>query len=131
MAFATFLVWRLRTGACGVGACGFGAIECPPPIVQSIKLKLCDKVIFPNYRVRGALVRNRRGVRPSKQMTRVFLRSQEPGSLCIPMSCRVLKLACQHTPTKTQKKKAFAEELCSAVSVAHTLVLTKENARPR
>jgi len=25
LAFATFLVWRLRTGACG-----FGAIECPP-----------------------------------------------------------------------------------------------------
>jgi len=26
LAFATFLVWRLRIGACGVGA-----IECPPP----------------------------------------------------------------------------------------------------
>jgi len=23
LAFATFLVWRLRTGACGVGACVF------------------------------------------------------------------------------------------------------------
>jgi len=23
LAFATFLVWRLRIGACGVGACGF------------------------------------------------------------------------------------------------------------
>jgi len=25
LAFATFLVWRLWTGACGVGACGVGA----------------------------------------------------------------------------------------------------------
>jgi len=23
LAFATFLAWRLRIGACGVGACGF------------------------------------------------------------------------------------------------------------
>jgi len=23
LAFATFLVWQLRIGACGVGACGF------------------------------------------------------------------------------------------------------------
>jgi len=27
LAFATFLVWRLRIGACGVGACGFWALK--------------------------------------------------------------------------------------------------------
>jgi len=30
LAFATFLVWRLRTGACGVGACGFWRYRMPP-----------------------------------------------------------------------------------------------------
>jgi len=30
MAFATFLVWRLRTGACGVNACGFWRYRMPP-----------------------------------------------------------------------------------------------------
>jgi len=34
LAFATFLVWRLRTGACGLALAAlalvvFGAIECP------------------------------------------------------------------------------------------------------
>ena len=33
MAFATFLVWRLRTGACGVGACDFWRY-CPPLITR-------------------------------------------------------------------------------------------------
>jgi len=37
LALATFVVWRLRSGACGVGAFGvalvvFGAIECPPSL---------------------------------------------------------------------------------------------------
>jgi len=31
VAFATFLVWRLRTGACGVGACGFWRYRMAPP----------------------------------------------------------------------------------------------------
>ena len=36
MAFATFLVWRLRTGGYGLALAAlalvvFGAIECPPP----------------------------------------------------------------------------------------------------
>jgi len=26
----TFLFWRLRTGACGVGACGFWRYRMPP-----------------------------------------------------------------------------------------------------
>jgi len=30
LAFATFLVWRLRTGACGIGACGFWRYRMPP-----------------------------------------------------------------------------------------------------
>jgi len=30
LAFATFLVWRLRTGACGVGAYGFWRYRMPP-----------------------------------------------------------------------------------------------------
>jgi len=30
MAFATFLVWRFRTGACGVGAYGFWRYRMPP-----------------------------------------------------------------------------------------------------
>jgi len=30
LAFANFLVWRLRTGACGVGACGFWRYRMPP-----------------------------------------------------------------------------------------------------
>ena len=30
LAFATFLVWRLRTGACDVGACGFWRYRMPP-----------------------------------------------------------------------------------------------------
>jgi len=30
LAFATFLVWRLRTGACAVGACGFWRYRMPP-----------------------------------------------------------------------------------------------------
>jgi len=34
MAFATFLVWRLRTGACGVGACGFWRYRMPPGSFQ-------------------------------------------------------------------------------------------------
>jgi len=31
LAFTTFLVWRLRIGACGVGACGFWRYRMPPP----------------------------------------------------------------------------------------------------
>jgi len=31
MEFATFLVWRLRTGACGVGAYGFWRFRMLPP----------------------------------------------------------------------------------------------------
>jgi len=31
LAFATFLVWRLRIGACGVGACSFEAYDSYPP----------------------------------------------------------------------------------------------------
>ena len=31
LAFATFLVWRLRIGACGVGACGFWRLRQLPP----------------------------------------------------------------------------------------------------
>jgi len=31
LAFATFLIWWLRTGACGVGACGFWRFRMPPP----------------------------------------------------------------------------------------------------
>jgi len=34
MAFATFLVWRLRTGACGVGACGFWRYRMPPAFTK-------------------------------------------------------------------------------------------------
>jgi len=30
LAFATFFVWRLRTGACGVGACGYWRYRMPP-----------------------------------------------------------------------------------------------------
>jgi len=30
LAFATFLVWRLRAGACGVGVCGFWRYRTPP-----------------------------------------------------------------------------------------------------
>jgi len=30
LAFATFLVWRLRTDACDVGACGFWRYRMPP-----------------------------------------------------------------------------------------------------
>jgi len=32
LAFATFLVWRLQTGACGVGACGFWRYRMPPKL---------------------------------------------------------------------------------------------------
>jgi len=38
LAFAAFLVWRLWTGACGVGACGFWRYRMTPP--QAIKLFL-------------------------------------------------------------------------------------------
>jgi len=34
LAFATFFVWRLRTGACGVGACGFWRYRMPPTKLQ-------------------------------------------------------------------------------------------------
>jgi len=30
LAFAAFLVWRVRIGACGVGACGFWRHRMPP-----------------------------------------------------------------------------------------------------
>jgi len=30
LAFATFLVWRLGTGACDIGACGFWRYPMPP-----------------------------------------------------------------------------------------------------
>jgi len=36
MAFATFLVWRLRTGACGVGAYGFWRYRMPPVYLMFI-----------------------------------------------------------------------------------------------
>jgi len=39
LAFATFLVWWLRTGACGVGACGFWRYRMPP-IKYNLKEKL-------------------------------------------------------------------------------------------
>jgi len=32
LAFATFLVWQLRTGACGVGAYGFWRYRMPPDL---------------------------------------------------------------------------------------------------
>jgi len=35
LALATFLVWRLRTGACGVGACGFWRYRMPPHILPA------------------------------------------------------------------------------------------------
>jgi len=38
LAFATFLVWRLRTGACGVGACGFWRYGMPPIFLRFIEL---------------------------------------------------------------------------------------------
>jgi len=44
LAFATFLVCRLRTGACGVGACGFGAIECPPKAKTALEILYCLEV---------------------------------------------------------------------------------------
>jgi len=34
LALATFLVWRLRTGACGVGACGFWRYRMPPVLAE-------------------------------------------------------------------------------------------------
>jgi len=34
-AFATFLVWRLRTGACGVGVCGFWRYRMPPNLYSN------------------------------------------------------------------------------------------------
>jgi len=34
---ATFLVWRLRTGACGVGACGFWRYRMPPTLNKVAK----------------------------------------------------------------------------------------------
>jgi len=37
LALATFLVWQLRTGACGVGAYGFWCYRMPP---QKIKTDL-------------------------------------------------------------------------------------------
>jgi len=40
LAFATFLVWRLRTGACGVGACGFWRYRMPPVAVKDFGV--CD-----------------------------------------------------------------------------------------
>ena len=41
MAFATLLVWRLRTGACGVGACGFWRYRMPPGKKKQQKNELC------------------------------------------------------------------------------------------
>jgi len=41
MAFATFLVWRLRTGACGVGACGFWRYGMAP--VGNERVCACSK----------------------------------------------------------------------------------------
>jgi len=39
LAFATFLVWRLRTGACGVDACGFWRYRMPPVYFTAKKNK--------------------------------------------------------------------------------------------
>jgi len=36
LAFAAFLVWRLRTGACGVGACGFWRYRMPPVLFDML-----------------------------------------------------------------------------------------------
>jgi len=48
LAFATFLVWRLRTGACGVGASGFGRYRMPPVEIGILKaLKFSGGKLWP------------------------------------------------------------------------------------
>ena len=47
LAFATFLVWRLRIGACGVGACGFWRLWQLPPLFNPRIL-----ILFPLWRQR-------------------------------------------------------------------------------
>jgi len=42
LAIATVPVWRLQTGACGDGACGFRRYRMPPPTF----LIACNKVEF-------------------------------------------------------------------------------------
>jgi len=45
LAFATFLVWRLRIGACGLGACGFWRLRQQTEIVQKEKSYLkCERL---------------------------------------------------------------------------------------
>jgi len=53
LAFATFLVWRLRTGACGVGACGFWRLSQLPERYTS-SLASLRLVISTQYKFNGA-----------------------------------------------------------------------------
>ena len=54
LAFATFLVWRLRTGACGVGACGFWRYQCPPikPTRRQRTRSMCVNLPPPHLDIR-------------------------------------------------------------------------------
>ena len=45
LAFATFLVWRLRIGACGVGACGFWRLW-QLPVQFRVKGKVWEAAVF-------------------------------------------------------------------------------------
>jgi len=48
LAFATFLVWRLRIGACGVGACGFWRSRQLPQITHSYTQLLSSLLPYPH-----------------------------------------------------------------------------------
>jgi len=51
LAFATFLVWRLRNGACGVGACGFWRYRTPPIYFTTSEL---TSYIEQTFNIQGA-----------------------------------------------------------------------------
>jgi len=51
LAFATFLVWRLRIGACDVGACGFRRLWFSAPMTATRYINLL-KVAFSTFRVK-------------------------------------------------------------------------------
>jgi len=52
VAFATVLVWRLRTGACGIDACGFWRNRMPPAHSIKIWRKLYIALFMPFMPVR-------------------------------------------------------------------------------
>jgi len=56
LAFATFLVWRLRTGACGVGACGFWRYRMPPTYLHHTVKRVVQEEALSYYSKTALLI---------------------------------------------------------------------------